>query len=114
MTGNRNNEGKPKISLIFDAPLALSSLAAVLEHGAKKYGRGNWLQGLVYTEIVDSLARHTLLFMNGEELDEESGLPHVSHMMANTLFLAQLHLSNSGTDDRPASESLPVWHVPPP
>jgi hypothetical protein len=34
----RQNQGKPKLSNVLHMPGALEALAAVLEHGAEKYG----------------------------------------------------------------------------
>lgn len=105
-SASRYNEDKPKISMIFDAYDALIGLAEVMMFGGRKYSRGNFLKGMPWTEVVDSLLRHTGQFMSKEfpDFDEESAKHHVFHMLCNTLFLAQYVSTNTGTDDRVKSE----------
>lgn len=96
----RNNGGKPKLSMILDASEALYGAAQVLEFGEKKYARGNWLKGLDTVEIMDSLLRHLVAYNSGENRDEESGLPHVDHVLVNALFLAQMYRYGASFDGR--------------
>jgi len=96
----RFNRGKPRLSLLLAAPDALEGITRVLEYGAEKYGRDNWLQGLPFTEVVDSALRHLLKWFKGEELDEESGLPHVDHIACNVLFICQFWRTHNDFDDR--------------
>lgn len=70
------------------SPWAIEGLSAVLAFGAKKYASWNWAKGLSWSETLGSLLRHTLALMRGEELDPESGLPHVDHILCNAMFLS--------------------------
>lgn len=104
--GLRYNEGKVPISMVLDAQDALLGCAAVLAFGAQKYDRGNWLNGLKYTETADSALRHLMKFLCGEELDKESGLPHVDHFLCNALFLSQMSKTHPQFDDRTKEHKL--------
>lgn len=80
----RYNEGKPQWTLVdFDS---LEPLVRVLEFGATKYSRDNWKKGLSRDSILDSLTRHLVKLIGGEEIDEESKCHHMGHIMANAMF----------------------------
>lgn len=82
----RANGGKAQLSFV---PLeAMEGMARALEFGARKYARDNYRQGLVMSEVIDSLLRHVMAYNQGEHLDPESGLSHVDHILANAAFLA--------------------------
>jgi len=63
-------------------------MVKVLDFGSSKYGKYNWKSGHPVTDICDSLLRHLQAFMDGQDLDEETKLPHYAHMQANLMFLA--------------------------
>ena len=80
----RYNAGKPRWSLVDHK--SLEPLVRVLEFGENKYGRFNWKKGLDKTEILESLYRHLISLMDGQEFDEETGLHHIGHIMSNAMF----------------------------
>lgn len=93
----RFNQGKTKWSLVdFES---LTPLVEVLEFGAKKYSRDNWKIGLDRDEILDSMFRHMVKLLSGEEFDEESKLHHIGHIMANAKFYSYHHYLNKKTDE---------------
>lgn len=98
--GLRYNEGKQPLSLLLEANNAVQGLSGVLAYGAKKYARGNYLRGLPHTQIVDSLLRHLTSYMSGEDVDPESKLRHVDHVLANAFFLSELTARHPQLDDR--------------
>ncbi len=103
--GMRANVGKRRMSLI--SPWALEGLADVLTFGEKKYAAWNWAKGLEWSKTLDSLERHLTAFKRGEDVDPESGLPHIDHVLTNCMFLShmfRLGPTYKGLDDR--------WHVP--
>lgn len=97
---DRFNEEKPKLSYNSLGKEANEGQARMWEAGAIKYSRGNWLKGAPYTEIADSLLRHIDKFLAGEDLDNESGLPHVDHIQTNAKMLSQSFHTRPEFDDR--------------
>lgn len=83
---------------------ASEDIIRVFEFGAKKYARGNFLEGegLAYTRVLNSLLRHVYAFMRGEDVDPESGLSHMAHAGANVYMLLAYENSKAGraNDDR--------------
>lgn len=95
---DRFNSGKPQWTMVdFDA---LEPMVRVLDYGARKYSPHNWKKGLPYTQVVDSLMRHIIAFVGGEDIDQESGLPHVGHISCNAMFLSHMAMFRPDMDDR--------------
>lgn len=95
---DRHNEGKLKWSLVDFK--SLEPMVEVLQFGAEKYGNDNWKKGLEITSICDSLFRHFISFLQGEDFDKESGLKHTGHMMCNIMFLEHMIENKPELDDR--------------
>lgn len=81
-------------------PLALHQLAAVAGFGEQKYARLNYMRGYPWSLSYDALQRHLMLFWSGEDLDDESGLPHLAHAAWHCLTLMSFMQRERGTDDR--------------
>lgn len=90
-----------KIQLELCMPIAIAALGRVLTYGATKYDAWNWAKGFRWMRVLGSLLRHLLLFWAGQDRDEESGLPHVDHIMFNASVLCHFYYTGDGTDDRP-------------
>lgn len=100
----RFNAGKPQMSYLLSAPIAMAGLVSVLEYGAEKYERDNWKRGMTKESILDSMLRHQTALANGQVFDTDpncpecngeeqcrnhSGLRHSYHIMCNAMFLAE-------------------------
>lgn len=104
--GLRYNKGKSRVDLL--SPLAMMGTAAVLEFGSKKYAEGNWQKGISWRATIGCLLRHTFKFMMGEDIDPESGLPHVDHIACNAMFLQEYFRTRKSFDDRLKTEIEPT------
>lgn len=96
--GLRYDDDKPEMSLM--CPIALEGMAKALTLGAKKYSAHNWQYGMKWSRVFNSLLRHTFKLMSGEDVDSESGLPHVDHIMCNAMFLSNYYRKQKAYDDR--------------
>jgi len=101
---SRYNTGKLKWSLV--SWHALAPMVEVLMFGAAKYDSWNWVKGLKYTEICESLQRHLYAFMQGENNHQESKLSHIGHILCNAMFLSYMVLFRKDMDDRYIDKNL--------
>ena len=88
----KQDQQKTNIAILFDCPLALAEVARVMEYGAKKYDRKNWVLIDNNERYESASLRHQISFHNGEYLDDESGLQHMAHSICSQLFLLEIKL----------------------
>ncbi len=101
-SGARYNTGKTPFRFI---PLdALEDAARVFEYGAEKYADWNWAKGMDWSVPYECALRHLDAWYRGEDIDAESGLPHIGHIMCNMIMLAHFAKYYKEGDDRPPSE----------
>jgi hypothetical protein len=96
--GVKYDESKPPIALV-DAEY-IEGLAEVLGFGAKKYDADNWRKGISYRRLISAAYRHLGAINKGEDIDEESGFPHVYHLACCTMFLSSMLAHRPDMDDR--------------
>lgn len=87
---------------------ALVAIADVLTFGAKKYDAHNWRGGFDWSRLVGAAYRHLSAFNDGEDIDAESGLPHLAHLGCCVVFLLEHQLRGIGNDDRYKKKSSPL------
>lgn len=99
MSGAKHlDEGKLPLA---DVPRsAVEAVASVLAYGARKYDRRNWRKGAEWTRFAASALRHLFKWLDAEDLDDESGLPHLAHAMCNLAFLVEWAKTHPELDDR--------------
>ncbi len=81
-------------------PQALAAVGDVAGFGGVKYERYNFAKGYKWSLSYDALQRHLMAFWGGENMDPESGLPHMAHAAWHCLALLTFMLRKRGTDDR--------------
>lgn len=92
--GNKHDQGKLLFGC-FTQGLAsvIKGVVAVLTYGAMKYKRDSWQQVPNARErYMDALDRHLNSMNMGEIKDQESGLPHIFHVICNAMFVAHFDL----------------------
>lgn len=95
----KDDWGKLRFDLI--PPIPLSELAAIYTMGAAKYNDDNWLKGMNWRRVRAAIERHLNAFDRGEDVDPESGLPHVMHAAWGCFTLSQYMRTHRDWDDRP-------------
>lgn len=79
------DKGKLELSLV--NPKLVKAVAEVRMYGTEKYGDSENWRKVEPKRYVDALYRHLLAYIEGNEVDEESGLSHLAHMACNLSFL---------------------------
>ena len=79
------DKGKLELSLV--NPQLVKAVAEVRMYGTKRYGDSENWRKVEPKRYVDALYRHLLAYIEGNEVDEESRLSHLSHMACNISFL---------------------------
>lgn len=96
--GVKFDTGKRRVDLV--PTEAINALADVLTAGAVKYGTHNWRKGMDWSRVYGAAQRHMLAFWGGDDIDEESGMPHLWHALTNIAFLVSYQAMSVGRDDR--------------
>ncbi len=80
----------------------VAELGVAMLEGASKYGRHNFRGVGVRTSVYfDATMRHLVSFWEGEDVDPDSGLSHITKAIASLVVLRDAQLQAMATDDRP-------------
>jgi hypothetical protein len=85
MSGKKFDTGKTRLDLI--PPEAVEAIGQVLTFGAQKYQDHNWRKGIHYSRLYAATLRHMNSFWEGNDIDEESGLPALSHAIVDLIMI---------------------------
>jgi len=100
-TNPKDLVGSDKVPLHLWPPAATVLGALGLLEGALKYGRSNWrVVGVRASIYYDAALRHLQAWMEGEDLDPDSGIPHLGHALACLAILVDAEAAGMLTDDR--------------
>lgn len=82
----------------------LAEMATVCGVGAEKYDDDNWRKGYSWRLSYGAMQRHLRAFWTGEDLDTETGLPHLAHAAWHCMVLWRFSTAPevyAQYDDRP-------------
>ena len=96
--GVKHDDGKARYDLL--PPDALDAITQVFTYGAAKYADRNWEGGMAWGRLFAAMMRHCWAFWRGEDVDPESGLPHLAHAGACVLMLLAYMQRGIGHDNR--------------
>lgn len=102
-------ESNPKESLgISKVPMSTVPMTVMAEvgvamlEGARKYGRHNWRHAGARSSVYfDAAMRHMMAWWEGEHIDPDSGLSHVTKAISSLVVLRDSAIQGVLTDDRP-------------
>jgi len=89
-------------------PFAVLAEDAVAHgEGALKYGRHNWREGDVLASTYFAAAlRHLFAWFEGEDIDPDSGLSHITKARASLGVLRDAQIQGRAIDDRPPASPV--------
>lgn len=91
---------KPGIEGVPVAPLL--QVGEVMRLGIRKYGLTNWRHDPITASVYYNAAiRHLFSWWDGEDVDMESGQPHLAHAVACLLILLDAERLKVLMNDRP-------------
>ena len=92
--------GRVPMHLMPDSAVIAGNMAFL--EGALKYGAYNWrVAGVQATVYLSALRRHLAAWYNGEDMDDESGLPHLWKALSCLVILIDANQVGCLKDDRP-------------
>lgn len=80
----------------------IAELAVGMLEGALKYGRHNYrIIGVRASVYYDAALRHLTSWWEGEDIDPDSQLSHITKAIASLTVLRDAMIKDNWTDDRP-------------
>lgn len=79
---------------------ALDALARLYGKGAVKYAEHNWRLGYDWSKSYAAAQRHMNAFWSGEDIDPETGIPHVICAAFHMFALSTYMIEHPEFDDR--------------
>ncbi len=100
-------QGAAKTPLALIPPVAADATAKVHQFGAERYGPWNWRENKVpLMTYLHAMRRHLDAVLDGQDLDPDSGLPHVAHVAASCNIIMDAAAFGTLVDDRPRARPL--------
>lgn len=102
-TNPKDAVGTKKVPISVLSFPVLGEVALAMLEGARKYGRHNYrvagVRASVYIDAV--IMRHLGPFWEGEDIDPDSGLNHITKAIAGLIVLRDSMIQGNWVDDRP-------------
>lgn len=101
-TNPKDAVGVLKYAMSYVSAPVLAEIAVGMTEGGHKYGRHNYrvigVRGSIY---YDATMRHLMQWWEGEDLDPDSGLSHITKAITSLVVLRDAMIQEMFNDDRP-------------
>lgn len=91
---------------------AIRAIAEVREYGVNKYGDSENWKDVEPERYRDALCRHLLDYLDDPtSIDQESGLPHINHILCNAAFLSVLETPETALEKKHREQNIfeQIW-----
>jgi len=101
-TNPKDKMGIKKVPLSTVPEPVIAEVGLALFEGARKYGRHNYrVSGILASVYYDALRRHIGAWWEGEDIDRDSQLSHVTKAISSLVVLRDAMMNDMWVDDRP-------------
>jgi hypothetical protein len=101
-TNPKDTMASGKVPFHVVPPAIIAEMALALGEGARKYGAYNWrVEGVLASVYYSAAHRHLTAWFEGEDTDPDSGLSHLTKVIAGLTVLRDAMLRGNMKDDRP-------------
>ena len=101
-TNPKDAVGTKKVPFSTVSAPVMAEIGLAMLEGARKYGRHNYrIAGVRASVYYDSLFRHLTAWWEGEDIDSDSDLNHVTKDIAGLMVLRDSMMKGNWVDDRP-------------
>lgn len=110
-TNPKDAVGSRKVPMSVVPPVVLAEVAVGMVDGARKYGRFNYrVAGVRGTVYYDAAMRHLMAWYEGQDIDPDSGLSHITKAITSLVVLRDSMIQGNWNDDRPPKtpEFMPI------
>lgn len=98
----KDNFGIRKAPMSTISAPVLMELGVAMKEGACKYGRHNYrVIGVRASVYYDATMRHMMSWWEGEDIDPDSALSHITKAIASLVVLRDAMMRGNWEDDRP-------------
>lgn len=102
LTNPKDIVGISKVPASCVSQLVMMEVGLGMQEGALKYGRHNYrVAGVRASVYYDATRRHIDAYWEGQDVDPDSGLHHVTKAITSLMVLRDAMLQGMCTDDRP-------------
>lgn len=109
-TNPKDAVGTKKVPLSTVSAQVLGEVGLAMLEGARKYGRHNYrVAGVRASVYYDATLRHLMAWWEGEDVDPDSGLSHVTKAIAGLCVVRDSMLQGNMVDDRPPEVANRKW-----
>lgn len=97
----KQDVGITKVPTSYIPAAVIQELGVAMLEGALKYGPFNWRESsVVVTTYIDAAKRHLDAFLEGREIDPDSGLCELTKAIASIVVLRDAMINGTIIDDR--------------
>jgi Domain of unknown function (DUF5664) len=109
-TNPKDAVGVAKVPFSTVSGQVMMEVGLAMMEGARKYGRANYRAAGVRASVYyDACMRHMMKWWEGEDIDRDSGISHVTKAIASLMVLRDSMMQENWADDRPIKVKNPNW-----